>query len=139
MHRCGGWVSWVMGGVGGRGDHCMVLHSKVGGDPCMVRGDRLCTSIVSHGKVGGDQLCTYEHCIARCGVGVGGDQAAHATLAPDRNPPGETAAGAPSSMPDSRFGTFASILDLCVQSETSQTISTFPHQDMITGSRGYRL
>ena len=38
--------------------------------------------------------------------------AAHATLAPDRNPPGETAAGAPSSMPDSRFGTFASILDL---------------------------
>ena len=43
---------------------------------------------------------------------VRGDQAAHATLAPDRNPPGETAAGAPSSMPDSRFGTFASILDL---------------------------
>ena len=86
-------MSWVMGGVGGRGDHCMVLHGKVGGDPCMVRGDRLCTSIVSHGK-------------------VRGDQAAHATLAPDRNPPGETAAGAPSSMPDSRFGTFASILDL---------------------------
>ena len=82
-------MSWVMGGVGGRGDHCMVLHGKVRGDPCMVRGDRLCTSIVSHGK-------------------VRGDQAAHATLAPDRNPPGGNCCRRP--IVDARF----KIWDICV-------------------------